>query len=80
MAAGAARAVRAERRDDFVGVARSAGVTVDENAVLRALTAGFGGRGGGKPELAQGGGLSASAGTILTDARSLVISSTPPSS
>jgi len=32
-------------------------VALDANAVLRALTDRFGGRGGGKADLAQGGGL-----------------------
>jgi alanyl-tRNA synthetase len=40
----------------FVAVARSPQVGVDAAALLRELTARFGGRGGGKPELAQGGG------------------------
>ena len=38
-------------------LARSADVAVDAGALLRALTAEFGGKGGGKPDLAQGGGL-----------------------
>jgi alanyl-tRNA synthetase len=39
-------------------VARAADVDVDAAALLRALTAQFGGKGGGRPDLAQGGGLS----------------------
>ena len=40
-----------------VVIARSADATVDAAAVLKTLTAKFGGKGGGRPELAQGGGL-----------------------
>jgi alanyl-tRNA synthetase len=41
----------------FVVVARSAASGPDAGAVLKQLIARFGGRGGGKPDLAQGGGL-----------------------
>lgn len=40
-----------------VVIARSAGVALDCAAVLRAVTEKFGGKGGGRPELAQGGGV-----------------------
>ena len=40
-----------------VVVARSPDLTIDAHAVLRGLTERFGGRGGGKADLAQGGGL-----------------------
>ena len=40
-----------------VVIARGATATVDANALLKQLTAKFGGKGGGKPDLAQGGGL-----------------------
>jgi alanyl-tRNA synthetase len=50
-------------------VARSADVALDANAVLRSLIGRFGGRGGGRPDLAQGGGLSGSAEDILAAAR-----------
>jgi len=53
-------------------VARSAGVLVDANAVLQQLTSRFGGRGGGTPELAQGGGLTAPAHEIVSAARALI--------
>ena len=52
-----------------VVIARSADVPVDANAILRALTTRFGGRGGGKPELAQGGGLTGDAAEIRRAAR-----------
>ena len=55
----------------FVVVARSADVTIDANRTLRALIDKFGGRGGGKPELAQGGGLNAPAAEIAAAARTV---------
>ena len=55
-----------------VVVARSAGVPVDANVVVQQLTGRFGGRGGGKPELAQGGGLTAPVQEIATAARALL--------
>ena len=50
-------------------VARAANVNVDANAVLKALVTEFGGRGGGKPDLAQGGGLVGDAISIVAAAR-----------
>jgi alanyl-tRNA synthetase len=41
-------------------VARSADVGLDSAAVLRKVTERFGGKGGGRPELAQGGGVTGS--------------------
>ncbi len=55
-----------------VVIARSAGVPVDANAILRALTERFGGRGGGKPDLVQGGGLTGDAAEIRRAARELL--------
>jgi alanyl-tRNA synthetase len=49
----------------LVVVARSQDVTLDANAVVKALTAEFGGRGGGKADLAQAGGLSGQPEQIL---------------
>ena len=49
----------------FVVVARSADAAVDAADVLKALTTKFGGKGGGRPELAQGGGLAASSAELL---------------
>ena len=45
---------------------------VDAAAVLKALVARFGGKGGGKPDLAQGGGLTGSLGEIVDAARDLL--------
>jgi alanyl-tRNA synthetase len=53
-------------------IARSADVHVSANEILASLMARFGGRGGGKPNLAQGGGLAASPSDILAEARKLL--------
>jgi alanyl-tRNA synthetase len=53
----------------LVVVARSADVGVAAQQLLTSLIARFGGRGGGRPELAQGGGLDASPEAILEAAR-----------
>jgi alanyl-tRNA synthetase len=50
-------------------VARSADLAVSCNEVVSALVAEFGGRGGGKPDLAQCGGLQAPADLILASVR-----------
>jgi alanyl-tRNA synthetase len=52
-------------------VARAAGVTLDSSALLRKLIERHGGKGGGRPELAQGGGLTSPAADVLQSARSL---------
>jgi alanyl-tRNA synthetase len=56
----------------LVVVARSQDVSVAANQVISALTAKFGGRGGGKPDLAQAGGLDGDPSAILQAARLLV--------
>jgi alanyl-tRNA synthetase len=55
-----------------VVIARSPDVQVDANAVLRALTDRFGGRGGGKSDLAQGGGLIGNITDIRSAARDVL--------
>jgi len=50
-------------------VARSADVALDANALLRTLMATFGGRGGGKADLAQGAGLAGDLAAIIDAAR-----------
>jgi len=62
-----------------VVVARSRDLSVDANAVLRALTERFGGRGGGKADLAQGGGLDGRIADICSAARELLRGSAHPS-
>jgi alanyl-tRNA synthetase len=54
-------------------VARGAGAAVDAGQVVKALAAQFGGRGGGRPELAQGGGLQGAPGEILSAARAEIL-------
>ena len=54
-------------------VARSPGVAVDANDVLQQLLKRFGGRGGGKPQLAQGAGLTGDPQAIATAARELIV-------
>ena len=53
-------------------VACSPGVAVDANAVLRQLMQQFGGRGGGRKEMAQGGGLTGDPQEIAAAARALL--------
>jgi alanyl-tRNA synthetase len=53
-------------------VARSPETGVDSSAILRELLARHGGKGGGRPELAQGGGLVSPAADVLKSARELI--------
>jgi alanyl-tRNA synthetase len=53
-------------------VARSADVQHDSGALLRTLVSRHGGKGGGRPELAQGGGLTSEAPDVLKSARDLL--------
>lgn len=53
-------------------VARGAETGVDAGALLRTLLARHGGKGGGRPELAQGGGVTAPAADVLSSARELI--------
>ena len=55
-----------------VVIARGASAGVDAGALLKQLAAKFGGKGGGKPDLAQGGGLDASGAELIAAARSLI--------
>jgi alanyl-tRNA synthetase len=48
-----------------VVIARGANATVDAGAMLKQLAAKFGGKGGGKPDLAQGGGLNAGGEALI---------------
>jgi alanyl-tRNA synthetase len=50
-------------------VARAAGLPQDSGALLRHLLGVHGGKGGGRPELAQGGGVMAPAPEVLETAR-----------
>ena len=56
----------------LVVVARSPGGEADASAVLKGLIARFGGKGGGKPEFAQGGGLQGELDEMVAAARALL--------
>jgi alanyl-tRNA synthetase len=60
------------QRPALVVVAASADTGVDANQLLRALIERHGGRGGGKKDLAQGGGVEAAPDAILASARQLL--------
>jgi alanyl-tRNA synthetase len=49
-------------------------MAVPSHEILGAMTSLFGGRGGGKPDMAQGGGLAGSADAILAAARAAIVS------
>ncbi|MEZ5418936.1 MAG: DHHA1 domain-containing protein [Vicinamibacterales bacterium] len=57
----------------LVVVARAPDVPIDAAAVLKSLVAQFGGKGGGKPDLAQGGGLAGDRAAMLDAARSALV-------
>lgn len=56
----------------LVVVACGASANVDAGAVLKQLTAKFDGKGGGKPDLAQGGGLNGTASELIEATRAIV--------
>jgi alanyl-tRNA synthetase len=58
-----------DARPALAVVARSADVPLDAAALFKALVGRFGGKGGGRPDLAQGGGLDAAGDAILDAAR-----------
>jgi len=60
-------------------VARSADVALDSNALLRTLMTTFGGRGGGKADLAQGAGLTGDVAAVIDAARDAIASALRPS-
>jgi len=57
----------------LVVIARAADLHLQAHAVLATLVSRFGGRGGGKPDLAQGGGLDAAPEAILDAARDVIL-------
>ncbi|MEW5981739.1 MAG: DHHA1 domain-containing protein [Acidobacteriota bacterium] len=64
----------------LVVIARAADVSLDAGAVLRELLDTFGGRGGGKADLAQGGGLRGTPGDLETALRGFIRRGLQPSS
>jgi alanyl-tRNA synthetase len=63
----------------LVVVARAADTDVDAGEVLKALVARFGGKGGGRADLAQGGGLAGDPAAIVAAALALVAGAPNPS-
>jgi alanyl-tRNA synthetase len=62
----------------LVVIARAPDVGLDAAAVLKALLQRFGGRGGGKPELAQGGGMAGNRSEIASSLAQIIESSLQP--
>ena len=56
----------------LVLIARSTDLTLSAQQLLTRLVAEFGGRGGGRPEMAQGGGLAATSNAILASLRTML--------
>ncbi len=69
---GAAAAIFSASTPMLVVIARAPDVAIDAAAVLKALIASFAGKGGGKPDLAQGGGLVGATDDIVAAATSLM--------
>jgi alanyl-tRNA synthetase len=53
-------------------IARAPGVAVDAGAVLKAVLSRHGGKGGGRPEMAQGGGVTSAPADVVQSARELL--------
>jgi alanyl-tRNA synthetase len=64
----------------LVVIARASDVALNAGEVVKALTGRFGGKGGGRPEMAQAGGLDTDAETICAAAHELLGGGSPPSS
>ncbi|MEO8359980.1 MAG: DHHA1 domain-containing protein [Vicinamibacteria bacterium] len=69
---GVCMAVFSTTAPTLVVVSRAADVRVDSGAVVKALIAKFGGKGGGKPEMAQAGGLTGNLAEIIQVASALL--------
>jgi alanyl-tRNA synthetase len=69
---GAAIALFTTTSPALVVIARGSHSTIDAGAILKALSSKFGGKGGGKPDLAQGGGLTATSADLIAAARALL--------
>ena len=61
----------------LIAVARSQDLTIDAGAILKPLIERFGGKGGGKGSMAQGGGLAGNAQEILSAAKDIIRSAAP---
>jgi alanyl-tRNA synthetase len=62
----------------LVVIARATDVNVDAAALLKSLLGRFGGKGGGKPDLAQGGGLAGSRADLIAAAVQIIAASLQP--
>jgi len=62
----------------LIVIARAADVDLDASAVLKAMVQRFGGKGGGKPDLAQGGGLTGVRADIMAALNQLIEPSLQP--
>lgn len=69
---GTCAAVFSSTQPALVVVARASDVAIDASSVLKALVERFGGKGGGKPDLAQGGGLVGEPQALAAAARELL--------
>ena len=69
---GATAAIFSASTPALVVVARGSDSKVDASAVVKALLGRFGGKGGGKPEMAQAGGLMGDIGEMVEGARELL--------
>jgi alanyl-tRNA synthetase len=69
---GVAAALVSTSAPALVVIARAADVAVDASAVLKALIGTFGGKGGGRADLAQGGGLSATPEALQAEIARLI--------
>ena len=67
-----------DARPAIAVVARSSDVALDASTLFRTLAGRFGGKGGGRPDLAQGGGLDAPADAILDAARAALAGGIAP--
>ncbi len=70
--AGYAVVLVSEPAPSAIVVARAPDVALDAGGILKALVAKHGGKGGGRPDLAQGGGVTAAATEVLATARGLI--------
>ena len=69
---GAVAAIFSTTSPTLVVIARAADVAADAAAALKALVTRFGGKGGGKPDLAQGGGLTGDVTEMVAAAAALL--------
>ena len=69
---GVVAALMSASEPTLVVIARASDVSLDASAVLKALVAGCGGKGGGKADLAQGGGMTGDPATLKAELESVI--------